>query len=42
LRNPGGYQFGVKVEERRDLLWLILKGSKRKIEAGFATSLRAS
>jgi DNA-binding GntR family transcriptional regulator len=35
LRNPGGYQFDVKVEEHRELLRLMLKGSNREIEAGF-------
>ena len=35
LRNPGSYQFDDKVEEHRELLRLILKGTDREIEAGF-------
>lgn len=35
LRNPGSYQFDDKVEEHRELLRLILKGTDQEIEAGF-------
>jgi DNA-binding GntR family transcriptional regulator len=35
LRNPGGYQFDEKVEEHRELLRLILKGTDQEIETGF-------
>ena len=35
LRNPGRYQFDDKVEEHRELLRLILRGTDQEIEAGF-------